>query len=232
MFSRPMKVFLLFLCLSAFPSASAAPGGGVDRLQESADADSTVAYPQFAFRPSLSSISRQWERVGGSDLDVVVIVDHSASGEVISARLPEPTGHAGLDAAIVDWSLKTRLEPGMAGSGRFRITLSKSPSLSPLSGNPGVSRDPGIYPVIDLERDVQDPPSLQPIVRAAQRAKIVVDLDLLLVVNGRGRVAMVKLSSSTGNPSLDREILAWGRRLRVRTDQLLMARLPIRIGVQ
>ncbi|MBN8646272.1 MAG: hypothetical protein J0L61_13640 [Planctomycetes bacterium] len=73
---------------------------------------------------------------------------------------------------------------------------------------------------------------MQPIVRAAQRAKIVVDLDLLLVVNGRGRVAMVKLSSSTGNPSLDREILAWGRRLRVRTDQLLMARLPIRIGVQ
>jgi outer membrane biosynthesis protein TonB len=231
MFSYPMKVLLLLLCLSVVPPALSMPGGS-DRMRATGDAETTVVHPQFVFRPSLSPISRHWERVGGSDVEVVVIVDHAASGEVISARLLEPTGHAGLDAAIVDWSLKARLEPGVAGSGRFTMTLSKSPSLSPLSDNPGVSRDPKIYPVIDLEHDVQNPPSLQPIVRAAQRARIVVDLDLLLVVNERGRVAMVKLSSSTGNPSLDREILAWGRRLKVRTDQLLMARLPIRIGAE
>lgn len=227
-----MKVLLLFLCLSVFSCALAKSGEGDDRMQSTEDAEGAAGYPQFVFHPSFSAISRQWERVGGSDLEVVVIVDHDDSGEVISARLLEPTGHAALDAAIVDWSLKARVEPGIAGSGRFKVTLSKSPSLSPLSDNRGVSRDPKIYPVIDLDRDVKDPPSLQPIVRAAQRARIVVDLDLLLVVNERGRVAMVKLSSSTGSPSLDRDILAWGRRLKVRTDQLMMARLPIRIGVQ
>jgi outer membrane biosynthesis protein TonB len=232
MFSFPMNALLLSLFLSVVSSAGTMTKPAVDAGRVIGDAKDAAIQPQLVHRPSFSSIGREWRRAGGPDVDAVVIIDYVASGKVISARLLASTGHASLDDAIVGWCLKARVEPGMAGSGRLPMTLSKSSLSFPLSDNPGFSRDPKTYPVINLERDVQDPPSLQPIIRAAQRSRIVVDLDLLLVVNERGRVAMVKLSSTTGNPSLDRDILAWGRRLKVRTNQLMMARLPIRMGVE
>jgi hypothetical protein len=111
-----MKRIGLFVILIL--SAASALGQEIQPVQAH-----VLSATEIAFKPSLSEVLGVLARSGVSSASTNVLLAYDETGKVIAVKLDHTTGSKALDAAVLGWAAKIRLDPQQAGIGSLPISF-------------------------------------------------------------------------------------------------------------
>lgn len=171
--------------------------------------------------PGLASLQAAAARVGVSTVKAVARVDYDAQGNVVDAAMEISSNNAELDAAILDWVRRLKLTSGQAGSGKLPMTFSgeDTPPAQPQAE------------VLSMQEDVVGKPSLRWVVQAAARSNLSrISTELLIDYDAKGNVTRARLTETTRSGAVDKALLQWGQRLKLKPGMAGSGRLPVTIS--
>jgi outer membrane biosynthesis protein TonB len=96
-----------------------------DSLPEDPASIPEIKVAELAFKPSLNTVLRDFASTRLSEAFAEVHVDYDSAGKVTATRLAVPSGNGSLDNAILAWTKRIKLKPGVAGTGRLPFEFKK-----------------------------------------------------------------------------------------------------------
>lgn len=168
------------------------------------------------WRPSLEPVHAAFKASGLRVAEPVLLITYDADGRPTNIDVVKSSRHRDLDRAIVEWAKQVRLATKVAGSGRIPFSLI----------NESLTEDVAPTPEIRVAELAFKPP-LKPVLQSFasthfSEAFAEVHVDYA----ADGGVTAVRLVDSSGSASLDKAVVAWTKRIKLKPGNPGMGRLP------
>jgi len=192
-----------------------------DVAPSAAQASQATTEPLVA-QPEDPAILKAFLASGLDSAKPELVIDYDAKGVPTRLALAPASGDDALDEAILAWGRQLRLSPGKAGRGHVPFDLSTKTDVPS-------SHYPLNVAVLDFRTQVVKAPSLEPITRAFGHTNLTrVAAELIIDYNASGDVVDARMVEHTMSASLDKDLVAWAKRIKLKAGQAGTARVPIR----
>lgn len=167
-------------------------------------------------RPSLEPVQAAFKASGLRVAEPVLLITYDADGRPTDIDVVKSTRHRDLDRAIVEWAKQVRLATTSAGRGRIPFSFI----------NELLTENVAPIPEIRVAELAFKPP-LKPVLQSFastdfSEAFAEVHVDYA----ADGSVTDLRLVASSGSASLDKAVVAWSKRIKLKPGTAGMGRLP------